>query len=335
MIHLACAADDQFALPLAATVRSVLNTMERGRELRLFVLDGGISSTNRERLLASWAGEPLTVDWIEVNDEHSLKDLSSSGHVSKGTYFRLLISQLLPKQVSKCIYLDSDLLVRTDLGKLWETPLGDNHCLAAPDVAAPFIDADVSFRNSQKRIRHVARARPIENYIDLNIDPQAHYFNAGVMLIDLDRWRQDGISEQLFRCLHENESHVLWWDQYALNVVLAQKWMPLDLRWNQGSYIYRYSSWEQSPFDEDTFCQTRNDPFIVHFTDRVKPWHARSRHPFRQEFLSCLDTTNWKGWRPSKSQLAAELVAECWRRCRGVTSGMYRRISRKHDGPGQ
>ena len=99
--------------------------------------------------------------------------------------------------------------------------------------------------------------------------------------------------------MHANREHVLWWDQYALNVVLYRRWRPLDIRWNQGAHIYRYPTHVDSPLDEHSYRQLRQQPWIVHFSSHRKPWHGGDRHPHRRRFFQMVDRTPWRGWRPA------------------------------------
>ena len=139
------------------------------------------------------------------------------------------------------------------------------------------------------------------NYRELGLPADAPYFNGGLMVADLACWRRENLAQQMLDCLHNNREHVLWWDQYALNVVLAKRWRPVDFRWNQGTHVYAYPSWEQSPVDRTTLSNLRHAPWIVHFCSPSKPWHYFNRHPFRREFFyQCLDRTAWKGWRPER-----------------------------------
>src|SRR5208337_4235492 len=66
------------------------------------------------------------------------------------------------------------------------------------------------------------------------------------------------------------------------------------------SHIYSFPSWERSPLDQATFDQLRNDPFIVHFNARRKPWHLGCNHPWRDAFLKYVDRTPWAGFRPAR-----------------------------------
>jgi lipopolysaccharide biosynthesis glycosyltransferase len=95
-----------------------------------------------------------------------------------------------------------------------------------------------------------------------------------------------------------------------LNVVLADRWGRLDVRWNQGWHVFNYPTWEQSPFDRHSFEQLRDDPFIVHFTTRLKPWRPLCQHPFRAEFFQYLDRTAWAGWRPPRLKVVFESILD-------------------------
>jgi lipopolysaccharide biosynthesis glycosyltransferase len=133
----------------------------------------------------------------------------------------------------------------------------------------------------------------------LGLAGEAPYFNGGVLLADLAAWRRDRLAERMLACLREHHQHVRWWDQYALNVVLAGQWREIDPRWNQGAHVYAFPGWQESPFNRATFESLLHDPWIVHFTSHQKPWHYYNTHPFRAEFLATLERTAWRGWRPA------------------------------------
>ena len=296
-ITVVCAADDAYALPLAVTIRSALETLDARRRMRLLVLDGGISDTSKRRLLASWSFRDVAVEWI-APDPALVDDLQISRHVNLITYYRLLMPWVLPAELGRVIFLDADLLVRRDLSELWDVPLNDAACLAATDTAAPRLDAR-TLANFDRCHRFLAAVEPIPNWRDLSLDGGGKYFNAGVLVVDLPQWRAVNLAEQALRCLREHHEHVRWWDQYALNVLLAGRWNELDPRWNQGAHAYTFPTPGESPFEAEMFHALRNDPWIVHFTSHHKPWHYFSRHPFRNAYYEVIDRTEWQGWRPT------------------------------------
>lgn len=296
---LVTAADDGYAMPLAVTIRSALDRLDSSRNLRLIILDGGLTDDSKIRLLQSWRDPRLSVQWIRP-DVDLVRDLPVSHHVTVTSYLRLLTAELLPTDVARAIYLDADTLVQRDLGALWDEPQGDKAVLAVQDFAAPYIDAAASMPDFERRRQHLAAFTPIANYRELGLPADGRYFNGGMLVIDLDQWRQHRYAGQMLDCLRRHRQHVLWWDQYALNVVLAGNWRALDRRWNQGAHIYNFPNWQESPFDRDEFDRLRKSPWIVHFCSPAKPWHYFCRHPYAREFCRCLDRTAWHGWRPAR-----------------------------------
>lgn len=308
----ATAADENYAIPLAVTVRSAIDSLRPGSSLRLFVLDGGLSMESRARLMESWRDPRVKIEWIKP-DVDSVKHLPVSDHVSVCCYLRLMLPELIPADVGKLIYFDSDMLIRRDLSDLYTEPLGDQMALAVQEMAAPWMDAEITADCYRLRRKFLAATRPISNYRELGIRPEAMYFNSGLLVFDAAQWREQQTAKRVLDCLESNREHVKWWDQYALNVVLADQWRPLDVRWNQTAAAFEYPNWRLSPLDRQAFEQIREDPWIVHFCSPDKPWHYFCDHPYRHEFYATLAHTQWRGWRPAKP---AAVVAARWKRMR-------------------
>ena len=298
-----CAADENYVKPLAVTLYSAASNLAPGHRLQVVVLDGGISESSWGGLRETLLDLPITVQIIRP-DLNQVSDLMTSHHISHAAYLRLLASKILPDHVEKVVYLDSDLLVLDDVTKLWQIDLGDAYAAASVDIACPFVDAREHFEEHQTSsarfgsVPYIAAISPIPNWRELGIDGSAAYFNSGVMVLNLKRWRQDDISRKLFDCLRENREHVWCWDQYALNVVFAGNWKPLEPKWNQGTHVYEYPNAEATPIDSDQFLEMRERPSIVHYTTEYKPWQHRQYHPQRELFFDHLDKTAFVGWRP-------------------------------------
>ena len=175
--------------------------------------------------------------------------------------------------------------------------MADAACLAVPDVGCPWVDCAATLPNYSRCRQYLGVHPVIPNYRDMGLSPTAPYFNSGVMVMDLDRWRAADITQGALDILSRNRQHLLYHDQYALNVILYQRWRPLALSWNQGSHIYKYPTWQDSPFDLTSLSACRFEPRIVHFTSGAKPWHYGNSHPYRTLFFAVLDETAWRGWR--------------------------------------
>ncbi len=294
-LALVCAADEAYAMPLAVTVRSVLENLRSDVHLRLFIIDGGFSARTRQRLLKSWRGFSVSITWLEP-ELSLLEGFPAKDRASLAPYLLLLLSRLLPTDLQRVIYLDSDLIVLGDLVELWEMPLEGKPCLAARDMGHPYIHREIARPDVSEWERKLPlyRALPIVNYKELGLDPRAEYFNSGVLLIDLELWRRENLAEKFLQCAHENHEHILFWDQYVLNIVLSGRWGRLESTWNRQPFVYRVSDWRDSTFDEEEWKRIMTTPHVIHFSAKRKPWQVPGyTRPERALFYDVLSRTQW------------------------------------------
>ena len=85
-------------------------------------------------------------------------------HVSKAAHFRLFITDHLPEEVKKILYLDCDTIIDGPIGELLDLDLSAHVIAAAPDDNWP---------------KHSKR---------LNLPQGVKYFNSGVLLINMNSW---------------------------------------------------------------------------------------------------------------------------------------------------
>lgn len=234
------AIDEGYAMPLAVTLRSILEaSSDADFDFRVF--HTGISPATRARVQASLPPSGATLTWQEV-DLGVFSECGTLSHITSITYARLLLDRLIP-DAKRVIYLDADTLVLTDLRKLWSTQL-----LGAPVGAV--IDGAIPDR----KVNDGAQPGRPEVLC---------YFNAGVLLIDLERWRATGVTmvatEYILRYPDSPYS-----DQDALNVALDGAWTKLDYRWNCQAHL-RFHDLKSYPEAER--------PFLLHFVTSGKPWN--------------------------------------------------------------
>jgi lipopolysaccharide biosynthesis glycosyltransferase len=181
--------------------------------------------------------------------------LQLAEHLTAVTYYRLLLPTLLSPATSRVIYLDCDVLVSHDLAPLWRTDLAGCAIGAVEDVAFPY-------------------------WARLGLDPSLGYFNAGVLLVDLQQVRTDGSFHQALEFATHNHALLTWSDQCALNKVFAGRWCRLDKRWN-----YQHAS-----FLADVRAlglrraQRIAGDAIVHFNSYDRPWLFESAHPVKARY---------------------------------------------------
>jgi lipopolysaccharide biosynthesis glycosyltransferase len=182
---------------------------------------------------------------IHFFDKTMVSGFKVSLHVSPATYYRLFIANLVDSE--KVIYLDCDTIIIGSLLELWKTDLNDN-----------IVGAVVS-------------------------DGQ-DFFNAGVLLLNLNRWKQQAITAKCISWLGNNNENIQFWDQDALNAILKNSFRPLPEQWN---FIRTTIS------ESDLKSQ---DIRILHFVGGHKPWNFYCEHPLKSQYFKYMAHTPWKNY---------------------------------------
>ena len=278
-LAVAVVSNEPYAVGTAVTVRSLLEALDPAWRVRLTVLDGGLSEESRRKLTASWEGFPVTTRFLAPRRE-DVAHLKLTGGMTELTYYRLLLPGLLPRE-RKILYLDSDLLVRGDLAPLWETDLAGRPTAAVRDI---LISTTLS---------HIPRHETV------GLDPDAPYFSAAVLLMDLDAWRGRKIGQRTIAFIAAHPECIRWWDQDGLNAVSNGDWTEVDPRWNVYAESARLLGWEAPSERKEEIERLVAEQRILHFATRYKPWKHACPHPKTADFLAVLDRTAWRGWRPA------------------------------------
>jgi lipopolysaccharide biosynthesis glycosyltransferase len=185
-------------------------------------------------------------------------------------YARLLLPDLLP-EVSRLLYVDSDLLVKRSVAPIWEMDMGDKLVAAT----------------SCSEIQTLEKGSLPVNELELN--PDAPYLQSGFMLMDLDGWRVSGFSEQCLEYLTRFPEHAPHWDQSAINGMIGSRWKRLDPMWNVS--VMDFEKLNGGEVDEVN---------VLHYSGPYKPWKfGTHRWGCSKYFYDLLDRTEWSGWRPS------------------------------------
>lgn len=280
-VTVVCASDDNYAMPLSVTACSILKNLPSDQNLNLYVLDGGIQTKNLDKIRRSLDSSRCKLTFFNTKDR--FKEVPTTDHFTEAIFHRLLIPELLPTNLQKVIYLDCDLLVLTDISELWNIEIGDYHLLAVQD----FLITTIS--------------KGVVGYQDLQIPATNKYFNSGVLVFNLHKWREDNTSSKVIEYVTKPRNYKIFGDQEALNAVLWDKWGELYPKWNRQ---FKSSSLEdqvlinslEEIYGEASSEDIVNNPHIIHFIQDTKPWQYY-KHPRKNLFYEYLDLTDWKGWR--------------------------------------
>lgn len=271
-LYLVLAADDNYARPMAVTIASALHNLDSEWSATLYLLSDNISLTKRRRIENVVAVSPTeaSLEWIDL-DVEVLSHAPYKDRLSRTVYAPLWIPELLPDRCRKAIFLDCDLLVRESLSNLWRRPMKDKPLIAARDLWIP----------------HLSSKNGVSNDAEPGLAPDAPYFNSGVLIYNVEKWRQHDLQSKCAEYLFNNRDGIGMEDQEVMNAVLANDWSPLPLSWNVHHHIgtngwkERVKEWPDSSFKRTVrseYKQLLSDAKILHFAGPAKPWNIDRHH---------------------------------------------------------
>ncbi len=256
IIPIISCADDNYAAPLNVMFVSLLENSANPERIHFFVIDGGISLQKKAILTHDIGIRHSHVTFIDINHD-DYTGFPTTATISAASYYRISIPDFFDQKVEKIIYLDCDIIVKKDIIFLWETDLQEYPIAAVENISK------TTYKKSGL--------------------PQKDYFNSGVMLLNLKKWRDENISKQVLTFIVENPELIDSHDQCALNGIIKGNWKKLSLIWNMQTGLYRRSMQVDRLIKEQSDCAIW-DPGIIHYIGWPKPWIVPCYHPLCEEF---------------------------------------------------
>lgn len=280
--------DKGFVMPTGVMMYSVCVNNPGVNIVFHVITDESVSEQEKKDLEGTVMGEGSgkTVKFYTASSEMYRHFPCHCKRITHTTYIRLFLTEILPKTLKEVLYLDGDIIVRHSLATLWETDMEGCAVAAAPDS----MEANIEFYNR------------------LRFSPHLGYFNAGVMLVNLEYWRIHHVLNEFMSFLTEREEDIKWNDQDVLNVVFKDKKRMLPLKYNlQSGFLLRnklFFYWKYEAELKEACC----DPVIVHYTGG-KPWTTLTpMHPLASTFFKYQKQTLWKvGGMPDRRTIARKL----------------------------
>lgn len=248
IIPVVFAVNDYYVPYLGVTLQSLAEHAKPEDQYHIYVLHSGISKRNSEKLDAlKYQERDISVQCMDVSDIVPIMCQKSRNHLTKESYYRLMIPQLF-SQYDKLIYLDSDIVVLWDLAELFCQDIGDKPFGVVKEI------------QTDKLIDYLRRKDIAEK----------GYFNAGVMLMNLPVMRQKNVAQNALEILKNDlDSFYEYMDQDALNILFRDEVFYLPNEWN-----FCWHGLFQNVTEDclEGYLHNRSNPKILHYTSDLKPW---------------------------------------------------------------
>jgi lipopolysaccharide biosynthesis glycosyltransferase len=270
-LHVACAVEGHDYVAHCATMLHSVLAADREHDVRIHFMHGpDLAAADRRALAAMVDREGGEIDFVDVPDER-VEGLPTKDFTRKATWYRIFLPEMRAG-LDRVIYLDADMIVVDSLVPLYDIDLEGNWVGAVTNV----------FMEMHKH-------RPVE----LGLAGTDVYFNAGVLVMDLQAMRSHDLTHELLRYGVDNADRLAWRDQDTLNVVLGHHRLALHPRWN----VMNSFRWEEAErvFGREALREARENPAIRHFEgpDDNKPWHFMCDHDLRELYMCHRRATPW------------------------------------------
>lgn len=299
-IHLGIAYDQNY-LPQFYALAASIFASNSGNDITIHAIVTGVTADSRARIKEYVQENKAHILFYDVDEEQLGKYVLTNKWTS-AVYYRLMFPLMVPKEVTKLLYIDSDTLVLNDLHTLFDQSTGSY------PVAAVY-----------------------DNYVRkqdlLGIHEEGEYFNSGVLLINIPKWNEQRISEQCFEYLAKYPERILFVDQCALNAVLKNNWKKMDFRMN---CLYSYLPDGMNRRELRSFIA---DVVVLHFTLQ-RPWTYLCKNPYRSlygrylresGFTRNVRTVDFE-WNKVPDKMKIQLVE--WYHQSGIVKKMWRALAR-------
>ena len=264
-VHVACCFDQKMELPFLVLASSLKRHLKGDRKV----------------VLHAFHSDPIALDLAYFDEFNSatfelrLRQIENRlrsvaiwpSHLTAASLLRLLFPPVL-KDIDRVIYLDCDLVVLNDITTLYDTDLLDFPLAACLDFwltgAPPFAPPGWDVGEWHKFLSEV-----------VGLTDCTTYFNAGVMVMDLNRFRNTGIIDAAKEFLERKNYQTAFVDQDGLNHVINGAFVRLDLRWN---VLGNRRGTNNADRETSTpAALSHADPWIIHYAGPRKPWSFEGR----------------------------------------------------------
>lgn len=237
-IFFAC--DDNFVKYTMVSMRSIMDNASKDYQYVIHILNTNICD-EMKKAVKDMENDNFTIRFEDVTDYlTSISDkLPLRDYYSKTTYFRMFIAEMFP-EYEKAIYIDSDTVVPGDISELYFHDLKDNYVGAA---------------NEQVMIQENVYGEYVEKVLGID---RYHYFNAGLLLINCEQFRENHVLDQFVDLLH-TYNFVVTQDEDYLNLICKDKVLWLEQPWN--TEVFGEIAYPESEFK------------MIHYIMVSKPWH--------------------------------------------------------------
>lgn len=252
LMNIVLTTDDNYIIPTMVTISSILLSANTDASFHFYILcSKGLSQFERQKIAdIEKKYQQASVTFIDIEDER-LNLAVTTAYIPVASYYRLYISGLILDE--RCLFIDGDMIVKEDLTEVYHTDLDDYYVAGIKDMGVQYHFADY------------------EEYAEYLKIPDMHtYVNAGFMVFNLKKIREDGIDKKMIAAIDVGYKYM---DQDIINKLCFGKIKILPLRYDFFTEYYGGISRQKlAGYSLEELDAAEEKIAVYHFAGIFKPW---------------------------------------------------------------
>lgn len=293
--------DNNYAVFLGVSITSLFENNCSVENLTVYIIDDNISQDNKDILSSIGYKYGRKIVFLDISEGiRKLRDMGAPLYRgSYTTYLKLFTFRLLPDDVHRILFIDTDTVVAGDISEIDDINMEGNPVSAVIDNLASL------------------------DKLCLGYSKEDLWFNMGVMLVDVDLWKRMNCEQIMIDTMQQRCAYVAV-DQNILNIGLHGRISVLDPAFNitQHHQVYSYKLFlklfpQKFFYSEEVMEEAKKHPIIYHFERFIgeSPWHKNNVTFYSNEFDKYLAMTPWKEYekKPANTSIILKLEKMLYR----------------------
>ena len=288
-MNIVFATSDLYSNLALITIKSLLMNNIESEKINIFYIGNKISEENKNNINQLVSEYGRHIEFMEMPENMC----PIEGLLRKDTivYSYCYLQEILPQNVEKVLLIESDVIIRGSVKELYSLDITDYYLAASDDMQSKWY---------KKR---------------LGIESNQPYFNSGIMLINVKKWRDDNVTKMITDVISSGKHKFFYVVQDELNTLFAGKVKIFSPKYNctTAFFIFDYKNMLRyrrptTCCSEKEFNDSKNDPIIVHFTTnqiiQARPWIESCTHQYNDYYIDVKKETvkkNMPLWKDKRS----------------------------------
>lgn len=283
-------ADNNYVPYAGVSLLSLFENNKQAEKIKVYYMAHALEKENivkLEKLVDQYKREIQFIDTKDIDDFLEKQKVPKYLGKSYASLYRWFAIGKIKDDIEYAIYIDADTVIQKGLEKIDTVLYQEKPVYMAIDYMWDFYKQEINMEVSDK------------------------YYNTGVILFDVKKWKKDMYEQQIINFIKNEEMNFVFYEQDMANIVMKNAIGMLPLKYN----AYAILRWlkpenlckaiglnEDNYYTCDEIKRSYNEAIVLHCSvyDGTRPWNRNTNHPYREQFDMYMQMSPWKDFEKKK-----------------------------------